>query len=147
MDKNTLKNIIDKSLFRLWHIQHYEIDEIKDEGYAVQFTFKGGNAYDVHGAHVEICNKGAFRGNYQLFIHDDAGGIGDAFIKYLLKLMEDIKDVYHNEAIREKIQKNNKKAGVNNLFKNAIDKSALRRAMSNEKSRGEIMAVIAKIKY
>ena len=34
-----------------------------------------------------------------------------------------------------------------NLFKNAIDKDALKKALSDEKSRREIMAVLSKIKY
>lgn len=39
------------------------------------------------------------------------------------------------------------KKGFNNLFKEAIDKKALKDAMSNEKSRREIMAILSKIKY
>ena len=41
----------------------------------------------------------------------------------------------------------NNKKGFNDLFKNAIDKKALKNALSNEKSRREIMAVLSKIKY
>lgn len=38
--------------------------------------------------------------------------------------------------------KNNK----NNLFKNAIDKKALKKALSDEKSRAEILQILNKIK-
>lgn len=35
----------------------------------------------------------------------------------------------------------------NNLFKNAIDKKALKKAMSNEKSRNEILSILSKVRY
>lgn len=41
----------------------------------------------------------------------------------------------------------NNKNGFNNLFKSAINKDALKKAMSDEKSKREIMAILAKIKY
>jgi len=36
---------------------------------------------------------------------------------------------------------------TNNLFKNAIDKKALKKAFSNEKSKREILNILSKIKY
>ena len=35
----------------------------------------------------------------------------------------------------------------NNLFKNAIDRKALKKAWSNEKSKNEILKILNKIKY
>jgi len=34
-----------------------------------------------------------------------------------------------------------------NLFANAIDKKALRKAMNNEKSRKEILDILSKVRY
>ena len=39
------------------------------------------------------------------------------------------------------------KKNNNNLFKNAIDKKALKKAMSDPKSRSEILTILNKIKY
>ena len=35
----------------------------------------------------------------------------------------------------------------NNLFKNAIDKKALKKALSNEKSKREILSILNKVRY
>ena len=35
----------------------------------------------------------------------------------------------------------------NNLFKNAIDKKALKKALSDEKSKKEILTILNKIRY
>ena len=41
----------------------------------------------------------------------------------------------------------NNKNDAKNWIKNAINKKALKEAMNNEKSKREIMAILAKIKY
>lgn len=41
----------------------------------------------------------------------------------------------------------NYKNGAKNWIKDAINKDAFKKAMSNEKSKREIMAILAKIKY
>jgi hypothetical protein len=40
---------------------------------------------------------------------------------------------------------NNK--NINNMFKNAIDRNALKKAMQDEKSKKEILSILNKIKY
>lgn len=40
---------------------------------------------------------------------------------------------------------NNKK--INNMFKNAIDKNALKKAMNDPRSKNEILNILNKIKY
>lgn len=39
------------------------------------------------------------------------------------------------------------KQNINNLFKNAIDKKALKKAMQNEKNKKEIMTILNKVRY
>lgn len=148
MTIKTLKTIIEKSEFYNWYIQFYEIDDLGD-GYAVQFTYKGGNNYAVYGAHIEICNKGVFKGSYNLFIHSDEGGVGDGFIKAYLKLIEDIKKEYKKEDDEQKqraIEQAQYKH-AKDLIKNAIDKRALNKALSDEKSKNEIITILNKINY
>lgn len=36
---------------------------------------------------------------------------------------------------------------INNLFKNAIDKKALKKALSDEKSKKEILKILNKVRY
>lgn len=149
MDKKTLKAIIENSAFYNWYIQYYDIDEIGDDGYGIQFTYKGGNDYGVYGAHIEICNIGVFKGSYNLFIHSDAGGVSDGFLKAYLKLMEDIKKEYKKEDDEQKqraIEQAQYKH-AKNLIKNAINKKALKDALSDEKSRNEIITILNKITY
>lgn len=39
------------------------------------------------------------------------------------------------------------KKSINNLFKNAIDKKALKKALSDEKSKKEILKILNKVRY
>lgn len=41
----------------------------------------------------------------------------------------------------------NNKNGFNKLLKSAINKEALKKALSDEKSKREIMAILSKIRY
>ena len=40
-----------------------------------------------------------------------------------------------------------KKNSTNNLIKNAIDKKALKKALSDEKSKREILTILNKVRY
>lgn len=39
------------------------------------------------------------------------------------------------------------KQNINNLFKNAIDKKALKKALQNEKSKKEIINILNKVRF